>query len=72
MMKLDEEVTITPEQRFDLSVAVPDGSSFDLARKLVALADQKMYEAKRNFAGSAEPHIAQINVRIGKGKLIEI
>jgi len=72
MMKLDEDVKITPEQRFDLSVRVPEGSSFDLARKLVALADQKMYEAKRTFAGSPEPHIAQSNVRIGKGKLIEI
>jgi len=72
MMNLDEGVRIAPEQRFDPSVAVPQGSSFDLARKLVALADQKMYEAKRTFAGSAEPHIAQINVRIGKGDLIEI
>ena len=72
MVKLDEEVTITPEQRFDLSVEVPPGSSYDLARKLVALADQKMYEAKRTFAGSPDPHIAQINVRIRKGHLIEI
>jgi len=72
MMKLDEGVRIDPEQRFDSSVPVPHGSSFDLARKLVALADQKMYEAKRAFAGSTEPHIAQINVRIGKGNLIEI
>jgi hypothetical protein len=31
-----------------------------------------MYEAKRSFAGSPEPHIAQVNVRIGDGKLIEI
>ena len=72
MMKLDEDVTITPEQRFDVSVAVPHGSSFDLARKLVALADEKMYEAKRTFAGSPDPHIAQINVRIDQGSLIEI
>jgi diguanylate cyclase (GGDEF)-like protein len=72
MMKLDETVKIAPEGRFDLSVEVPHGSSFDLARKLVSLADQKMYEAKRTFAGSAEPHIAQINVRIGQGDLIEI
>jgi diguanylate cyclase (GGDEF)-like protein len=72
MIKLDEGVDITPEQRFDLSVEVPHGSSFDLARKLVALADEKMYEAKRNFAGSPDPHIAQINVRIGKGNLIEV
>ncbi len=72
MMKLDETVKITPEQRFDLSVEVPPGSTFDIARKLVALADEKMYEAKRNFAGSPEPHIAQINVRIGNGGLVEL
>ena len=35
MTKLDEQATITPEQRFDLSVAVAPGSSFDLARRLV-------------------------------------
>ena len=63
---------ITPEQRFDASVAVPAGSSYDIARKLVALADQKMYEAKRTFADSPEPHIAQINVRMVNGKLVEI
>jgi diguanylate cyclase (GGDEF)-like protein len=72
MMKLDEEVEITPEQRFDVSVAVPAGSSFDLARKLVALADAKMYEAKRAFADREEPHIAQVNVRITQGMLIPI
>lgn len=72
MMKLDEAVKLTPDQRFDAAVEVPEGSSFDLARKLVALADQKMYEAKRSFADSEEPHIAQINVRITQGKLIEI
>ena len=42
------------------------------ARKLVALADQKMYEAKRTFAGSAEPHITQANVRITGGKLVNM
>jgi len=72
MVKLDEQVTIASEQRFDPSVWVPDGSSFDLVRKLVALADEKMYEAKRQFAGSAEPHIAQVNVRITHGKLMKI
>jgi diguanylate cyclase (GGDEF)-like protein len=72
MMKLDEGAQITPEQRFDSSVEVPSGSSFDLARRLVALADEKMYEAKRTFAGSPDPHIAQVNVRITEGKLIEI
>ena len=35
-----------------------------LARKLVALADHEMYAAKRAYAGSTEPHIAQKNVRI--------
>jgi diguanylate cyclase (GGDEF)-like protein len=72
MMKLDAQTEIAPEQRFDVSVAVPPGSSFDLARKLVALADEKMYQAKRSFAGSAEPHIAQVNVRIVDGDLVEI
>ena len=51
---------------------MPAGSSYDIARRLVALADQKMYEAKRMFAGSVEPHIAQTNVRIVNGKLVEI
>jgi hypothetical protein len=72
MTKLDEEITILPEHRFDRSVAVPPGSSYDIARHLVALADQKMYEAKRTFADSPDPHIAQSNVRILNGKLVEI
>ncbi|MSO56934.1 MAG: hypothetical protein EXQ55_08450 [Acidobacteria bacterium] len=72
MERCDDEAQITPEQRFDMSVAVPAGSSFDIARKLVALADQKMYEAKRTFADTTEPHIAQANVRIIAGKLVEI
>jgi diguanylate cyclase (GGDEF)-like protein len=72
MAALDEQVKVAPEQRFDLSVPVPAGSSLDLARRLVALADEKMYEAKRQFAGSAEPHISQVNVRITRGKLIKI
>ena len=53
-------------------MAVPAGSSYDIARKLVALADQKMYEAKRTFADSTDPHIAQVNVRIKDGKLVVI
>jgi diguanylate cyclase (GGDEF)-like protein len=72
MTNCDQEATVPPERRFDPSVPVPAGSSFDIARKLVALADQKMYEAKRTFAGSVEPHIAQTNVRIVNGKLVEI
>jgi diguanylate cyclase (GGDEF)-like protein len=72
MIGIDEQVTITHEQRFDTAVPVPDGSSYDIARKLVALADQKMYEAKRAFAGSTDPHLAQINVRILLGNLVEI
>jgi diguanylate cyclase (GGDEF)-like protein len=71
MSALDDQSTIQPEHRFDLSVGVPEGSSLDIARKLVALADQKMYEAKR-APGESDPHIAQINVRITKGKLVEI
>jgi diguanylate cyclase (GGDEF)-like protein len=72
MGRSDDAVKILPEQRFDKSVEVPAGSSYDIARKLVALADQKMYEAKRTFAGSPEPHIAQANVRIVGGQLVEI
>jgi GGDEF domain-containing protein len=72
MIHLDEETPIPPEQRFDTSVEVPPGSSFDIARKLVALADQKMYEAKRTFAGTSEPHIAQVNVRITAGRIVEM
>jgi diguanylate cyclase (GGDEF)-like protein len=70
MIKVDDSVNIPPEQRFDTSIEVPAGSSYDIARKLVALADQKMYEAKRTFAGSSEPHIAQTNVRITSGKIV--
>ena len=72
MIKIDESVSIPIEQRFDLSVEVPRGSSYELARKLVALADEKMYQAKRTFADSVEPHIAQANVRITGGKLVEM
>jgi diguanylate cyclase (GGDEF)-like protein len=72
MQHRDEKVSIAPEQRFDPSYPVPDGSSYDLARRLVALADKKMYEAKRTFAGSNDPHIAQVNVRLTNGKLVEI
>ena len=72
MIREDEAITIPIEQRFDASVEVPVGSSYDLARKLVALADQKMYEAKRTYAGSAEPHITQANVRITDGKIVNM
>jgi diguanylate cyclase (GGDEF)-like protein len=72
MIHEDEQSNIPPEQRFDKSVEVPAGSSYDLARRLVSLADQKMYEAKRSFAGSPDPHIAQANVRIVGGKLVEL
>jgi diguanylate cyclase (GGDEF)-like protein len=72
MIHEDEQVNIPPEQRFDTSVEVPPGCSYDIARRLVALADQKMYEAKRAFAGSSEPHIAQTNVRITGGKIVEM
>ena len=70
MVQCDAETAVPPEQRFDKSIPVPAGSSYDIARKLVALADQKMYEAKRTFAGSQEPHIAQTNVRIVGGKVV--
>ena len=72
MTACDQEVKLTPEQRFDPSIAVPAGSSYDIARRLVLLADQKMYEAKRTFADTVEPHIVQMNVRIVSGKLVEI
>jgi diguanylate cyclase (GGDEF)-like protein len=72
MTACDQKVNLAPEQRFDPTVPVPAGSSYDIARRLVALADQKMYEAKKTFADSVEPHIAQTNVRIVSGKLVEI
>jgi diguanylate cyclase (GGDEF)-like protein len=72
MIREDELVNIPPEQRFDTSVEVPPGSSYDIARRLVAIADQEMYSAKRTFAGSTDPHIAQTNVRIIGGKIVEI
>jgi diguanylate cyclase (GGDEF)-like protein len=72
MTHCDEQVNLSPEQRFDTSVPVPSGSSFDLARQLVGLADEKMYEAKREFRDSPDPHIAQMNVRITEGVLVAI
>ena len=72
MLLADDLVEIPPEQRFDTSVEVPAGSSYDIARKLVALADREMYSAKRDFAGSTDPHIAQTNVRIIGGKIVEM
>jgi diguanylate cyclase (GGDEF)-like protein len=72
MIAFDEQIRIQPEQRFDPSFTVPDGSSCDIARRLVALADQKMYEAKRTTGDGTDPHIAQVNVRITDGKLVEI
>jgi diguanylate cyclase (GGDEF)-like protein len=71
MLKCDEEAQIQPEQRFDASVAVPIGSTYDIARRLVSLADQKMYEAKRTLGDSNEPHIAQTNVRIVDGQIVQ-
>ncbi len=72
MVHVDAQAAIPPEQRFDVSVEVPPGSSYDVARRLVALADQQMYEAKRTFAGTNEPRIAQTNVRITKGTLVSM
>jgi diguanylate cyclase (GGDEF)-like protein len=72
MTNCDQETTVPPERRFDPSFPVPPGSTYEIARKLVALADQKMYEAKRTFADSLEPRIAQTNVRIVNGQLVEL
>jgi diguanylate cyclase (GGDEF)-like protein len=72
MIERDKHANLAVEQRFDASVPAPDGSSFDLARQLVALADEKMYEAKRALRDSSDPHIAQVNVRIVDGKLIPL
>ena len=52
MIEREQLTPIMTEQWFDLSVEVTPGSSVDLARKLVALADSKMYQAKRYYAGS--------------------
>lgn len=71
MLKLDDEVDLTPEQRFDLSVQVPPGSSYDLARKLVGMADALMYKAKNAPTAAHDPRLAHVNVRIVNGKLME-
>ncbi len=71
MTHRDSDVTVEQEHRFDPAVEVPPGSSYDIARRLVALADQKMYEAKRTYADSPDPHIAQVNVRIVGGRVVE-
>jgi diguanylate cyclase (GGDEF)-like protein len=71
MKRLDDEVELQPEQRFDASVAVPPGSSYDIARRLVGLADVLMYQAKTSFQNSREPHLCQKNVRIINGRLME-
>jgi hypothetical protein len=71
MKRLDEEVEVQPEQRFDASVAVPAGSSYDIVRRLVGLADVLMYQAKTSFRNSREPHLCQKNVRIINGRLME-
>lgn len=71
MKRLDDEVKLEPEQRFDASVAVPAGSSYDIARRLVGLADVLMYQAKTSFRNSREPHLCQKNVRIINGRLME-
>jgi diguanylate cyclase (GGDEF)-like protein len=72
MTRRDATTDVPPEHAFDRSLDVPEGSSYDIARRLVALADQKMYEAKRSFAGSPDPHIAQANVRMVGGKLVDM
>jgi diguanylate cyclase (GGDEF)-like protein len=71
MRRLDDEVQIQPEQRFDPSVPVPAGSSYDIARRLVGLADVLMYQAKTAMGTSREPHVCQKNVRIINGRLME-
>jgi hypothetical protein len=67
---LDEQIDITPDQRFDPAIAAPPGSSYDLARTLVGLADAELYRAKHSSSRSDEPRIAQVDVRIVDGRLI--
>lgn len=71
MLKLDGDVDLPPEQRFDQSVPVPPGSSYDLARRLVGLADALMYKAKNTPMGTHDPRLAHINVRIINGRIME-
>jgi hypothetical protein len=70
MRNLDEQIDITPDQRFDPAIAAPPGRSYDLARTDVGL-----YRAKHSSSLSDEPpterrRIAQVNVRIVDGQLI--
>ena len=71
MRELDELTDIAPDQRFDPTVPAPPGSSYDLARKLIDLADLKLYQAKHLPSDIDEPRIAQVDVRIVNGRLIE-
>jgi diguanylate cyclase (GGDEF)-like protein len=71
MKKLDAHVDIAPDQRFDPAIPVPPGSSYDLARTLVGLADAELYQAKQSPSQSDEPRIGQVNVRIVNGRLIK-
>lgn len=71
MMKAADEITIGPSSSSTCRWRFRLDASYDIARKLVALADQKRYEAKRSFADSTDPHIAQINVRIVNGRLTD-
>ena len=46
MRNVDEQIDITPDQRFDPAIAAPPGRSYDLARTAVGLADAELYRAK--------------------------
>jgi diguanylate cyclase (GGDEF)-like protein len=71
MKSIDGETSLSSEQWFDPAISVPAGSSYDLARALLAIADTAMYRAKHTpFTG--EPRVVQTNVRIVDGRLIEI
>lgn len=72
MKNLDAEVRLTPEQRFDPAVRVPPGSSYELGRKLAALADTMMYEVKSARHSGPNERLAQVNVRIVDGELVEM
>ncbi len=62
----DSGMELKQEEWFDASVSVPPGSSYDITRRLVAMADANMYKAKRQQQGPE-----QTNVRIINGELVE-
>jgi hypothetical protein len=72
MLTCDDEVKILPEQRFDASVAVPTGSTYDIRTKARLAGRSEDDEAKRTPGQTDEPHIAQTNVLIVDGRIVQV